>query len=195
MGKNIAQKRAAKAQRRKAIVADKRKADIAASGGSLAERVRRAALGPIRACVMQQEIFTIGVGMVILVRESPLGPGLGGFLVDTSAGVKDVFFRDLTETELDHYLDAASQTGALVDVAPADARRLLADANRHALALGRQMHRDFARVEALFGDVRIEDATVSFFEGHEDPAPEMADAADAAASAPVEGDRAADREA
>ena len=47
MGSNIAQKRAAKAKRRKAIVAGKRKAEIAATGGSLAERVRRATDGRI----------------------------------------------------------------------------------------------------------------------------------------------------
>ena len=47
MGSNIAQKRAAKAQRRKAIVTGKRKAEITATGGSLVERVRRATAGRI----------------------------------------------------------------------------------------------------------------------------------------------------
>lgn len=49
MGTNIAARRAAKANRRKAIVAEKRKAEMFA--GALTERIRRAAIAPIRHCL------------------------------------------------------------------------------------------------------------------------------------------------
>jgi hypothetical protein len=162
MGSNIAQKRAAKAQRRKAIVAGKRKAEIAATGGSLAERVRRATAGKIMRCGLQESLSRLGFGMLILVRESAEGAlSMGGFLLDAHYGVKDVVFRPIDAPELDRFYAMVAESGALVAIEPADARKLLHEAVARGLALGIGPHRDYAVVEALFGDVRIEDSTVT----------------------------------
>jgi hypothetical protein len=162
MGSNIAQKRAAKAQRRKAIVAGKRKTEIAATGGSLVERVRRATAGRIMRCALQDSLGRLGFGMLILVRESAEGAlSMGGFLLDAHYGIKDVVFRPIDEPELDRFYAMVAESGALVAIEPADARKLLHDAVARAQALGIRPHRDYAVVEALFGDVRIEDSTVT----------------------------------
>jgi len=162
MGSNIAQKRAAKAQRRKAIVAGKRKAEIAATGGSLVERVRRAAGGRIFRSAMQESLGRLGFGMVILVRQDAEGGLLmGGFVIDTHYGVKDVVFRPMTEVELDRLYEMVAETGAFTPIEPADARKLLQEAVARAQALGIRPHRDFPAVEAIYGDVRIEDSTVT----------------------------------
>jgi hypothetical protein len=162
MGSNIAQKRAAKAQRRKAIVTGKRKAEIAATGGSLAERVRRATAGRILRCALQESLGKLGFGMLILVRESAEGAlSMGGFLLDAYLGVKDVVFRPIDGPELDRFYAMVAESGALVAIEPADARKLLHEAVARAQALGIRPHRDFVTVEALFGDVRIEDSTVT----------------------------------
>jgi hypothetical protein len=162
MGSNIAQKRAAKAQRRKAIVAGKRKAEIAATGGSLAERVGRATAGGIFRCALQESLGRLGFGMLILVRESAEGAlSMGGFLIDAHHGVKDVVFRPIDGPELDRFYAMVAESGALAAIEPADARKLLHEAVARAQALGIRPHRDYAVVEALFGDVRIEDSTVT----------------------------------
>jgi hypothetical protein len=160
MGSNIAQKRAAKAQRRKAIVADKRKAEIAATGGSLVERVRRATEGRIFRSAVQESLGRLGFGMVILVRESAAGElAMGGFLLDAHEGVKDAVFRPLGAVELDRFYEMVAETGAFGPIEPADARKLLHEAVARAQALGIRPHRDFTTVEAIYGDVRIEDST------------------------------------
>jgi hypothetical protein len=162
MGSNIAQKRAAKAQRRKAIVAGKRKAEVAATGGSLAERVRRATAGRIARCALQESLGRLGFGMLILVRESAEGGlSMGGFLLDAYHGVKDVVFRSIDELGLDRFYEMVAESGALEPIEPADARKLLHEAVARAQALGIRPHRDYAVVEALFGDVRVEDSTVT----------------------------------
>jgi len=162
MGSNIAQKRAAKAQRRKAVVAGKRKAEIATTGGSLAERVRRAAGGRIFRSAVQESLGRLGFGMVILVRETAEGGLLmGGFVIDTHYGVKDVVFRPMAEDDLNRLYEMVADTGAFTPIEPADARKLLHEAVARAQALGIRPHRDFATVEAIYGDVRIEDSTVS----------------------------------
>ncbi|MFI5016704.1 MAG: hypothetical protein ACHQHK_02040 [Dongiales bacterium] len=159
MGSNIAQKRAAKAQRRKAIVTGKRKAEITATGGSLVERVRRATEGRIFRSAVQESLGRLGFGMVILVRESAAGElAMGGFLLDAHEGVKDAVFRSLGAVELDRFYEMVAETGAFGPIEPADARKLLHEAVARAQALGIRPHRDFTTVEAIYGDVRIEDS-------------------------------------
>src|SRR5258708_791999 len=102
MASNIAARRAAKAARRTAVVAEKRKAEILE--GSLAARVRRAANAPIQECLLPENLFEEGIGPLILARgASPNFMNVGVFLVDVAClGVKNVFFRsfELEEYEL-----------------------------------------------------------------------------------------------
>ena len=68
---NMAARRGAKANRRKAIVAQKRKA--AALGETLAGRVARAAATPILHCLLTHNMFESGMGNLVLVRGVAIG--------------------------------------------------------------------------------------------------------------------------
>ena len=164
MGSNIAMKRAAKANRRKAIVAEKRRAEMLA--GTLAEKVRRAASAPIRHCLVPDALFDAGLGTVMLARGATADHlTLGVFLVDTfGLGIKDVMFRSISRTEFESYVAMTDADQRLAPVEPSYARKLLRDVAAWAGSIGVAPHRDFAAVEQLFGDVSADacDATFQF---------------------------------
>jgi hypothetical protein len=60
MATNMALKRAAKANRRKAVVAEKRKLELC--NDTLTARVLRAAHAPIRHCLVPETLFDAGIG-------------------------------------------------------------------------------------------------------------------------------------
>lgn len=66
MAINIGARRAAKAQRRKAVVAEKRKAETQA--GSLAGQVRLTLANPIQHCLLSDSLFESGMGMLVVAR-------------------------------------------------------------------------------------------------------------------------------
>jgi hypothetical protein len=164
MASNIAARRAAKSARRKAVVAEKRKAEM--FEGSLAARVRRAATAPVQECLLPENLFEEGIGAVILARgTSPDHLNVGVFLVDVAClGVKNVFFRSLGSEEYELLIATTSRTQPLADVDPSHARKLLRDVTAWSGSIGFAPHRDFAAVEPLFGDVSADacDATFEF---------------------------------
>ena len=164
MGANIALRRAAKAARRKAVVAEKRRTEMLE--GTLAVKVRRAASAPIQECLLQNALFEVGIGTLILARGiSPNYLNVAVFLVDASChGVKDVFFRSLGADELEAFVANMSETEPFVAVDPSYARKLLREVTARFKSIGFPPHRDFAAVEQLFGDVRADacDATFQF---------------------------------
>jgi hypothetical protein len=162
MASNIALRRAAKAARRKTVVAEKRKAEMLE--GTLAARVRRAANAPIQECLLPDNLFETGIGTLILARGiSQDYLNIGVFLVDVSCqGVKDVHFHSCGSEELELLIETTSVTQPLVAVDPSHARKLLRDVTVWSGSIGFSPHRDFAAVEALFGDVRAEGCDVAF---------------------------------
>ena len=66
MATNIAVKRARKAQRRKQVVAQKRRAEELEA--SLPARVLRAARSPIQGCFLTEALFDGGIGTLVLTR-------------------------------------------------------------------------------------------------------------------------------
>jgi hypothetical protein len=153
MATNIALKRFKKAQRRKQQVAEKRRAE--ALEASLAARVLRAAQRPIQHCLVQEHLFDIGFGTLILARgATPYHVELGVFLIDVFClGVKDVTFRPLEGEVFDQLMEAWDAASPLASVDPSYARKLLRDLAAWSRPLGLAPHRDFAVVERLFGDV------------------------------------------
>ena len=80
-GLDRTRKLAAKAARRKAVVATKRQAErLAASpAGKVAAEVQ----GPVERCLRLREMFSVGIGHLIIARRLPSGPlGIGFFLID-----------------------------------------------------------------------------------------------------------------
>lgn len=103
----------------------------------------------------------------MLARGTPAaGFAVGGFLLDMYClGVKDSFLHgDLTEREVETIIAATEQSAPLEPVAPGYARKLVHEAAAYARSIGIQPHKDFAAVEALFGDTVADagDATFQF---------------------------------
>jgi hypothetical protein len=164
---NLAARRGAKANRRKAIVVQKRKAEAveATPGGQAA----RAATLPIRYCLLNENLFDVGIGTMILVRGSTVGPVVvGAFLLDSYCrGVKDVVFRTMEGNQLDSYLDMVDEAMPLVPVDPSFARKLLRDLVQWSASLGFLPPRDFTAVERLFGDVDPQNCETEFAFGQD----------------------------
>jgi hypothetical protein len=162
MASNIAARRAAKAIRRKAVLADRRKADPQA--GSLAVRVNRAASTPIRDCLISDGWAESGMATLTLTRGVGSGPlVMGSFLLDTFClGIKDVLFRSIDSHEFSALRDTMDRAAPLSPVAPAYGRKLLRDLAAWATSIGFPPHRDFATVERLFGTVNADECTAEF---------------------------------
>jgi hypothetical protein len=164
MAVNMAQKRARKAQRRKELAALARRED--ALHNSLPARVARAAQAPIRGCYVNEALFEIGMGTLVLVRGvTPHRVTMAAFLLDTFAlGIKDVTFEQVEGEMFDHYMDRMNATSPMAVIDPGDARKLLRDLTAWSKGLGFTPHRDFAVVERIFGDISVDacDAVFQF---------------------------------
>jgi hypothetical protein len=162
MAPNIAHRRAAKAARRKKLLASRR----AAEPVSLADRVRRLATGQLYWCLMQQEA---GINSVFLAREAQTGEiALAAFLVDAFAlGIKDVFFNVMQPTDFKEFLGIAQHAAPVTPVEPSYARKLVREAAAYAATLGLRPPRQFASIEPFFGDVRAEDCVETFVFGRD----------------------------
>jgi hypothetical protein len=154
-------KLAAKAARRKAVVAEKKKLETVSS--SLAGRVKGASKGPIVRCTMPPNLFELGMGLIVVARRLPTGLlGCGFFLLDVFClGVKDVFYAEMGEHELLSRLEA-QYTDGFVDIEPAYARKLIRDAAAYAAGLGLPAAKDTPTIEAIFGDVDADACTETF---------------------------------
>jgi hypothetical protein len=162
---NIAARRGAKAQRRKAVVAEKRKAE--ALEGSQGGQIARALGLPIRCCLLSENQFEIGMGTLILARGAAVGPvAVAAFMLDTFClGVKDVMFRTMEGEQLKGHLELINQATPLVPVDPGYARKMLRDLVQWSASLGFDPPRDFRALEGLFGDVNLQTCDTNFVFG------------------------------
>jgi len=167
MASNMALKRAAKANRRKAVLAEKRKLEL--RNDTLAERVIRASRAPIQHCLVPETLFDAGIGTVILARGFTSNHlMLGLFLVDAwCLGIKDVCFRSAGAETFESMMATVNETTPMAPVDPSYARKLLRDAAAWAASIGFAPHRDFAAVEQLFGDVSADASDATFQFGRE----------------------------
>jgi hypothetical protein len=153
MATNIALKRARKAQRRKQVVAEKRRAE--ALDASLSARVLRAAGMPIQHCFLTESLFDIGMGTLVLARGiTPHHVAFSSFLIDVFClGIKDVTFDSMEGEVFELYMDVMDTASPMAPVDPSYARKLLRDLAAWSRSIGFAPHRDFAAVEPVFGDV------------------------------------------
>ena len=166
MAVNMAQKRARKAQRRKLIVAEKRRAEQL--DASLPARVLRAAQAPIQACFLTESLFESGMGTLVLARgATPHSVVMASFLLDVFClGIKDVTFEKMEGEIFDFYLDAMDAVSPMASVEPGSARRLVRELAAWSQSIGFPPHRDFAPVERIFGDVAANATGPAFPFGH-----------------------------
>jgi hypothetical protein len=164
---NMLQKRAKKAQKRKQVVAQKRREEALEAG--LPARVLRASHAPIRHCLLTESMFEIGIGTLVLTRgATPDHLSLGSFLLDTFAfGIKDVMFKSFDRQVFERHMETMNATSPMVSVDPSYARKLLRDLASWSRGIGFMPHRDFAAVEKIFGDVSVDQSDAVFQFGHE----------------------------
>jgi hypothetical protein len=157
MAQNPAARKAAKAAKRKMVVAAKRKLEIAAN--SPAARIRQAAKLPVLKCLVSAGLFDVGAGAALLIRGvSREEQHVASFMLDTYClGVKDVFFRTLDRQDADVMLESIQQADAMEPTEPRDLRKLLHDLVAWSESNGFPPHADYARIEALFGDIEPAD--------------------------------------
>jgi hypothetical protein len=162
MATNMALKRARKAQRRKQVVAQKRRAEIWEA--SLPARVLRAADAPIQHCFLTESVFDVGMGTLVLARgATPHYVALSSFLIDTFClGIKDVMFESVESEVFQMYMDATDAGSPTVSVDPSYARKLLRDLAAWSQSIGFAPHRDFAAAERMFGDVSADASDAVF---------------------------------
>jgi hypothetical protein len=160
MAANIALKRGQKAQRRKLLIAEKRRAEALDAG--LPPSILRAARTPIQHCLVTESLFVIGMGTVVLARGGR-DVALAAFLVDVFClGIKDVMFQSLDEEAAEMYLQTTHAAAPLIAVEPSYARKLLRDLSAWSQSIGFAPHRDFEPVEKLFGDVDADASDAAF---------------------------------
>ncbi len=137
---------------------------MAEAGEREARQLVEAARGPIESCEIAEEIFSLGMGSVVLARTLPSGLiGASFFLVDVwRLGVKDAFFRVMTREEFEGYMEASSLAQPFVDIDPPRARKLLHDAVAFAASLGFAPAEGFAEAEKIFGDIAMATETFPF---------------------------------
>ena len=97
---------AEKAARRKAVVAEKRKAEAPVAGGNQRRQILEAAKAPVFACFATEALFDVGMGWVVAARHLPSGSvGASFFLVDAwYLGIKDAFFTVLSRWKFEEQL-------------------------------------------------------------------------------------------
>jgi hypothetical protein len=168
MAINIAARRGAKNQRRKAVVAQKRKAEL--ETGTMAGRVRLAAADPIQHCRLSESTFETGMGILVVARgATPYSLTMATFLLDTFAlGVKDTYIRSVSGETFAEIMEHISLTGGgMAPVEPAYARKLLHDLVAWSRTVGFAPHRDYPKLEPIFGTVSTTGCETEFKFGHE----------------------------
>jgi hypothetical protein len=162
MATNIALKRAKKAQRRKQVVTQKRRAETLEAG--LPARVLRAAHAPIQYCFLTEAVFDLGMGTLVLARgATPHHLALSSFLIDVFClGIKDVMFDSVESEAFEMYMAATDAGSPMVSIDPSNARKLLRDLAAWSQSIGFAPHRDFASVERIFGDVSVDASDAVF---------------------------------
>ncbi len=152
--RKLQKKRAKKAAKRKAVVTRK----AAALPGVLAIGARAISLAtsaPIHECLTAAEMFTSGMGTVIVSRAMPDGRiGASFFLLDVYClGVKNAYFLPMLREEYEYRLGDVAQNETLTPIQPACARTLVEDAEAYAQDLGFSPHPDYQLAKRIMGDI------------------------------------------
>lgn len=164
MSNRHAQRRAAKVVRRKKLLAERRKVAMAEKQLPRAERMRRMAAAPIHSCLVNEALFEIGNGNLVLARKTADGRvAMAAFMLDVyCVGVKDVILRLDGARESETVIAALGDMQPLIAIDPACARKLLRDLVAWSRSIGLAPHPDYAAAELLFGDVSADGCTESF---------------------------------
>lgn len=146
------------------MLAERRKIVMAEKNLPRAERMRRLASSPIHACLVNEALFEIGNGNLILARKTADGSmAIAVFMLDVyCVGVKDVILQVEGATKVQRILDSLGEVQPLIAIEPACARKLLRDLVAWSRSIGLAAHPEYAEAELLFGDVAGDACAESF---------------------------------
>lgn len=153
-GRDRAKALAAKAARRKAVVAEKKQAER--SVHSLAGRVAVAARSPVERSIRTAALFDVGMGHVILTKRLPTNAlGCAFFLVDVFClGVKDAFYREMAPSKFDQVVTDLREGGQdVVEIEASSALKLVKGSVSFAAKSGIPPAKDYRVVARIFGDI------------------------------------------
>lgn len=138
----------------------KRKQKVQQKKGSVAKphKAENYAHFPLHECFVQENIFTHGVGNVLISRRSNLGQiAVSLFLVDVFClGIKDASFKVFKENSYEKKIKQnmlAVQEGSFVKIDPACAKKLIVGAENYAKSLGFSPHHDYQQAKSLLASL------------------------------------------
>ncbi|MFN3919940.1 MAG: hypothetical protein ACK4JF_06580 [Methylohalobius sp.] len=140
-----------KLQKRKQKIAERGK------GQTRGLRVEKYLEYPVLDCLLSQSIYKVGIGSVLLTRETPYAEvAVSAFVVDVYClGVKEAFFTVMRKADytgkFKPMLAKTHEDQGLSPVDPSCARKLLHGAVAYAKSLGFDPAEDYWRAEKLFG--------------------------------------------
>jgi hypothetical protein len=159
--KKLERRNAKRKQRQRELVKDRNR--------GLSDRLKSAAGAPILDCLVTEGFWEEGLGQAILSRQLPSGEvAFAAFLIDRYClGVKDAFGDIRTRGEYRELVEHIEENAGLVKLPPADLRCLVEDAVEYARDLGFEPHSDYRRVQPIFGEIDVQEATEHFEFGNE----------------------------
>ncbi|VFM99681.1 MAG: hypothetical protein BECKG1743D_GA0114223_104142 [Candidatus Kentron sp. G] len=128
---------------------------------------------PIHECVVPDGLFDTGLASIFIARRAPNGMfAVTSLILDVYClGVKDAFFRVLTEHEYEHVLKASMiekhEGQEFEKFHVACAKKLIDGAIEYAAGLGFSPHPDYRKAEGIFDGVDAEACPVHYEYGRE----------------------------
>jgi len=148
-------RRAQKAARRKAVLAQKR-GPPSSSPSRLSRAQDAASTFGVSYCIVSEGLFDVGIGYIVLGRTiSPTKMAMAAFLLDVYClGAKNAFYAEIDQEKFRELVDGIKESaGPFVDTDPECARKIVDSAVDYAKQLGFAPHEDYPPAQALFGDI------------------------------------------
>lgn len=149
-------KRQKKLEKQKAKQKERKKVLAKQKLPSAGTMLQRSGSAPISHCVAGRELWTQGMGSVLIGRQLPNGQvAFAMFLVDMYClGVKDVILNVMGRLRFQsEILDPLHGSQTVETISPACARKLVEGAVAYAQSLGLPPHEDYRQAKYIFGDI------------------------------------------
>ena len=113
---------------------------------------------PIHECLIPDNLFSSGIGELVVARRTPSGDiAFGAFVIDVFClGVKDAMFLVMSEHEYEHKIKAGmarAANRAFEKIHQTSAKKLLDGLIKYSKELGFAPHPDYKNAYDIFGDI------------------------------------------
>lgn len=135
----------------------------------LAYRLEQASHCPILHCLVDGQLWNVGIGEVVVSRLLRDGQvAYSAFLIDAYClGVKDAMARISSRARYDDNRHNMGRGREFLQVPPEHARKLVEDAVLYARKLGFEPHPDYHKAMPIFGNISAAACCDTFEFGHE----------------------------